>query len=231
MLPLGAVRFSITGPGRYTRPPTKRSTSADCLATNRITRPLRRLGPLRRGRQAKCRRSDVQLPGGRRSTHRERVRGSGHDVSSTLRWLPLGSAVTVRSSASLARTAHCHKGLRNDRAELADATKATVWASDLQVWCLLAGLEPATCGLEMSQFRRCAGVRSSWSSATIRRKLSTGVGGRPHSFDSGAPRSAGWSARMRRRMPNRVSAIVSRCTSSPSWMGLILRDTSHGRPL
>jgi hypothetical protein len=47
----------------------------------------------------------------------------------------------------------------------------------------------------MSRFRRSAGARSSWSPVTIRRKLSAGVGGRPHSYDSGAPRSAGWSAR------------------------------------
>src|SRR5215212_9275339 len=31
----------------------------------------------------------------------------------------------------------------------------------------------------MSRFRSCAGVRSSWSPATVERKLSSGAGGRP----------------------------------------------------
>jgi hypothetical protein len=41
------------------------------------------------------------------------------------RW---GSAVTVRSSASLARTATAIKGLGNDRADFADSNAATVWS-------------------------------------------------------------------------------------------------------
>jgi hypothetical protein len=70
-------------------------------------------------------------------------------------------------------------------------------------WCPWqdSNLQPAV--QEMSRSRRCAGARTSWSPATMRRELSAGVGGRPHSYDSGAPRSAGWSARMRRRRRNR----------------------------
>jgi L-ascorbate metabolism protein UlaG (beta-lactamase superfamily) len=96
VLHLGAVRFSITRPGRHT------TTAHEAVDLCRLLRPRTVLpihyegwGHSGGGHQASADGqtfsylADAVVPIG------HEFAGAGHDVSSTLRWLPLGSAVTL----------------------------------------------------------------------------------------------------------------------------------------